>query len=66
MMHIQLDLLFQFYMHHQYVEFGHRTKNHKGWVEGKFMMTISEQEIQTIAPKVLENKLKKLLGECFT
>ena len=30
------------------------------------MMTISEQEIQTIAPKVLENKLKKLLGECFT
>ncbi len=26
------------------------------------MMTISEQEIQTIAPKVLENKLKKLLG----
>lgn len=49
-----------------YVEYGHRTKNHKGWVEGKFMMTISEQEIQTIAPKVLENKIKKLLGECFT
>lgn len=49
-----------------YVEFGHRTRNHKGWVEGKFMMTISEQEIQTIAPKVLENKIKKLLGECFT
>lgn len=49
-----------------YVEYGHRHRNHKGWVEGKFMMTISEQEIQTIAPKVLENKLKKLLGECFT
>lgn len=49
-----------------YVEFGHRTRNHKGWVEGKFMLTISEQEIQTIAPKVLENKIKKLLGECFT
>ena len=48
------------------VEFGHRTRNHKGWVEGKFMMTISEQEIQTIAPKVLEKKIKKLLGECFT
>ena len=25
-----------------YVEFGHRTRNHKGWVEGKFMLTISE------------------------
>ena len=49
-----------------YVEFGHRTRNHKGWFEGKFMLTISEQEIQTIAPRVLENKIKKLLGECFT
>ena len=49
-----------------YVEFGHRTRNHKGWVEGKFMLTISEQEIQTIAPRVLESKIKKLLGECFT
>lgn len=49
-----------------YVEFGHRTRNHKGWIEGKFMLTISEQEIQTIAPRVLENKIKKLLGECFT
>lgn len=46
-----------------YVEYGHRKRNHKGWVEGKFMMTISEQEIQTIAPKVLENKIKKLLGD---
>ena len=49
-----------------YVEFGHRTRNHKDWIEGKFMMTISEQEIQTIAPRLLENKIKKLLEECFT
>lgn len=49
-----------------YVEFGHRTRNRKGWVEGKFMMTISEQEIQTLAPRLLESKIKKLLGECFT
>lgn len=48
-----------------YVEFGHRTSNHKGWVEGKFMMTISEQELEADAPRVLENKLKKYLGECF-
>lgn len=48
-----------------YVEFGHRKRNHKGWVEGKFMLTISEQEIQSIAPRILENKIKKLLGECF-
>ena len=48
-----------------YVEYGHRTRNHKGWVAGQFMMTISEQEVQTIAPKILENKLKKFLGGAF-
>lgn len=48
-----------------YVEYGHRTRNHKGWVKGQFMLTISEQELQTQAPKILENKLMKYLGECF-
>lgn len=48
-----------------YVEFGHRTRGGEGWVEGKFMLTISEQEIERDAPKVLENKLRKKLGECF-
>lgn len=41
------------------------SKNHKGWVQGRFMLTISEQEIQNIAPNVLENKVKKFLGECM-
>lgn len=49
-----------------YVEYGHRTANHKGWVKGQFMMTISEQEVARIAPKVLEAKLKKYLGGAFT
>lgn len=48
-----------------YVEYGHRTRNHKGWVPGRFMLTISEQEMQGIAPKVLEAKIKKFLGECM-
>lgn len=48
-----------------YVEFGHRTRNHKGWVQGKFMLTISEQEIQQAAPQILERKLAKKLGEYF-
>lgn len=45
-----------------YVEYGHRTANHKGWVKGQFMMTISEQELQTMAPQILERKIKKFLG----
>ncbi len=48
-----------------YVEYGHRTANHKGWVKGQFMMTISEQELERIAPKVLENKIKKYLEGCM-
>lgn len=48
-----------------YVEHGHRTANHKGWVKGRFMMAISEQELERIAPKVLENKIIKYLGGCF-
>ena len=48
-----------------YVEFGHRTRNHKGWVRGRFMLTISEQELEADAPRILEQKLMKKLGECF-
>lgn len=48
-----------------YVEFGHRTANHKGWVEGRFMLTISEKEIKNAAPAILEKKLYKWLSEVF-
>ena len=46
-----------------YVEYGHRTTNHRGWVEGRFMLTISEQEIQEISPAILERKVKQFLGK---
>lgn len=48
-----------------YVEYGHRTRNHKGWVEGRFMLTISSQEVQEAAPAILEKKLQRKLGEVF-
>lgn len=48
-----------------YVEFGHRTRDHKGWVEGRFMLTISEDEIRKSAPKILEKKLETYLKGCF-
>lgn len=46
-----------------YVEYGHRTANHKGWVKGHFMMKISEQELQNMAPQILERKIRKYLGD---
>lgn len=48
-----------------YAEYGHRKANGKGWVQGHFMMTKSKQEIESIAPKVLESKEKKFLEESF-
>ena len=59
-----------------YVEFGHRQdpgrfvpaigkRLKKDWVEGKFMLTISESEVKADAPKILEKKVKKKLGEIF-
>lgn len=44
-----------------YVEYGHRTRNHKGWVEGKFMVTKTNEIIQAGAEKYLESKAKKFL-----
>ena len=48
-----------------YVEFGHRTANHKSWVDGRFMLTISESEIQSIAPALLQKNLQTRLQEVF-
>jgi hypothetical protein len=59
-----------------YVEYGHRQQPGRfvpaigkrlkaGWVKGRFMLTISEQELQAQAPVLLEKKLMKFLGECF-
>jgi hypothetical protein len=48
-----------------YVEYGHRTANHAGWVGGRFMLTISERELQKDAPRILLAKLKKFMGGVF-
>lgn len=48
-----------------YVEYGHRTRGGKGWVNGRFMLTKSAEEIQNAAPQIIESKLKKELGGIF-
>jgi HK97 gp10 family phage protein len=45
-----------------YVEFGHRTNDHKGWVNGQFYLTISENELEREKDKIIERKMMKLLG----
>ena len=55
-----------------YVEYGHRqtpgrfvpaigTRLKKGWVDGKFMLTKSEMELESELPGLIERKLKQLL-----
>lgn len=45
-----------------FVEYGHRTgKNLTKWVEGRFMMTISMQEIERELPRYLERRMGELL-----
>ena len=59
-----------------YVEYGHRqtpgryipalgVSAKKAWVPGKFMLTISEKEINDLAPKLIEKKLEAKLREVF-
>lgn len=46
-----------------YVEYGHRTPDHKGWVPGQFFLTISEDEIKKITPMLLKQRLEIWLKE---
>ncbi|WP_036708083.1 HK97 gp10 family phage protein [Paenibacillus pinihumi] len=48
-----------------YVEYGHRTANHMGWVEGKFMLTISVEELQRELPPLLERRMKQYLDRIW-
>lgn len=45
-----------------YVEFGHRTPS-GGWVEGQYMLTISEEKLKRVAPSVLEKMILQKLRE---
>ena len=59
-----------------FVEFGHRRvpgvyipslgkSTTAGWTDGKFMLTISEKEVQSLAPALLEKRLMELLKGAF-
>lgn len=48
-----------------YVEFGHRTRGGGGWVPGQYFLTLSEQDLERLAPGVIERKLAALLQEVF-
>lgn len=59
-----------------YVEYGHRQEPGRfvpaigkrlvnSWVDGVFMLTLSEKDLEEIAPKIIERKIAKFLEGCF-
>ena len=48
-----------------YVEYGHRTRNHKSWVEGQFMLTNAKKRLDRKARIIIAEEVKKKLGEMF-
>ncbi len=48
-----------------YVESGHRTGDGNGWVKGQYFLTFSEQDLERLAPGIIERKLEALLREAF-
>lgn len=47
-----------------FVEYGHLKVN-GGWVDGQFMLTISEQELEKEMPRIIERRIQKALKEVF-
>ncbi|MCR1953795.1 HK97 gp10 family phage protein [Clostridioides mangenotii] len=48
-----------------YQEYGHRKRGGKGWMPGRFMLTISEKQLKKLAPSIIEKKVNDYLRECF-
>ena len=48
-----------------YVEYGHRTRDHKKWVEGRFMLTNAKKRIDKKARIIIAEEVRKKLGEMF-
>jgi hypothetical protein len=46
-----------------YVEYGHVTRLRTGWVNGKFMLTLSEQELEREIPAIMQRKFQKFLNK---
>ncbi len=48
-----------------YFEYGHRRADHKGWINGRFVLEKSTLQLDAQAPRIVEKLLMKKLGEIF-
>lgn len=49
----------------KYVEKGHRTRDHRNWVEGRHFLRISRNEVQEESPAIVAKKLNEELKRVF-
>lgn len=49
-----------------YVEYGHRTRNGRGWVGGQFMLTMSVAQVENMKNGLLESYLADYLKGLFS
>lgn len=47
----------------EFVEFGHRKRNNRGWVKGFFMLTLAERDLQRNMENIIREKVEALLNE---
>lgn len=45
-----------------FVEFGHKTRGGKGWVNGRFYLTLSEGQVSLLAPKIVAKRFEKFFN----
>lgn len=48
-----------------YVEYGHRTRDHRKWIKGAYMATISLKEVERDLDKWLDVAMNKIASEVF-
>jgi len=47
----------------EYVDWGHRTRDHNGWVQGKYYFLIPAMEVEYQAPSYVEKRIEEKLRE---
>lgn len=46
-----------------YVEYGHRTRDHKDWIPGKFMLTRAVEDVNKMKDQMILEVVNKYFGE---
>ena len=49
-----------------YVEYGHRTRDHKSWIPGQFMLTRAIEDVDKMKTEIVLDVINKHFGDLFS